>query len=1229
MHHDQADVYNAYMQQQYAMGQTYDSPASDYYVDPNETWFELRCEPEYTTSNNPNPNPPTCLKFDPWMELLWAGYQNGKVTSLHSPSMERYSSYIHSATAGATHGHHASAGEIKDLLVNGEGVLSLTSNSVMFHTRGGAPLFNVRSDKMRNLNAISYSKLDNSELVVCSDSPVLHVIDFYTGRLIREVSMPCGVQTLNRARGLWCGQANGDISMLDPRTWRIEHSLSAHNADVRSVDMKGDLLASTGCQIRNGQRLTDSVVRIFDVKSLRPLPPVQFKRPSVVKFHPKFYSSIAVISETSAQVQIVDVNDPGAGTTQSLMLDNLYGYVLSFDMSSSGDIMAFGDSGSLIHQWAEKENVRVNTTSYAVDLADFPHLTRPKKKDDDSPLSSVYFYQDIPDNQLLSHWKPTQTYPVGLPQRPLNPSLLAHLKQHDFVGYITNTGISRKQIRGKTYEDGKKTIANLTLSSITQIRPPKSYRWTEIRFTKLGIEEFDVAIYNKTKFSGLENSLINTYSNSCIQTIYFIPHIRNALLNHLCNKNYCLSCELGFIFRRGLNVETSNFLRVLKQFPQAEALGLCLSHENPESIVPLSQLITNFNRFLMEQIHKELIINNNSSANQTPQAPAHHNHHHHNQQQYKQQQQQQQLLQLQQRQALLTQDSVIDTLFGSTQMSANKCINCGHSYEKTSRHFQFDLAYPNQIQELGPDGATFSNLLKMTLSRQTKTPAWCDKCQNYFSTVQKKFPKTLPNILCLNANISKKEHEDLWKFISNSIPGAKPQPADSYDNETTWLPVKVRIKTDMQENTLTVIEYPNNKPSVTATATVTKTSTTTTAVSTESSTTNNTTNTTTTTTITTNCTDIDEPLNDNGQLYELISSISHIKDQVKRLPKNGHIVCQAKVSEYYLDGDVSKSQYYLFNDFKVKSCSVNDVAHFDANWKTPGILFYRKVGYEKSIDEIKVETPITRDVYMANNTITCRNPSFIPATIATIPKTDDLVAIDTEFVSIGPEETEVSSDGKRVIIQPGNFSLARVSLVRENGEAFVDDYIQSIEPVTDYLTRFSGIEPGDLDPKVSTKNVITLKSCYLKLRYLVDQRVKFVGHGLKKDFRIINMYVPPEQIIDTVELFQLHNQRKLSLRFLAYILLKIDIQSETHCSIEDAKTAMELYKAYLVLVKNNEFKETLNKIYQVGRKLNFKVPENQPGIVNNFLTSSTSSSTLSPSIDTPPTTPTPTATTNK
>jgi len=74
----------------------------------------------------------------------------------------------------------------------------------------------------------------------------------------------------------------------------------------------------------------------------------------------------------------------------------------------------------------------------------------------------------------------------------------------------------------------------------------------------------------------------------------------------------------------------------------------------------------------------------------------------------------------------------------------------------------------------------------------------------------------------------------------------------------------------------------------------------------------------------------------------------------------------------------------------------------------------------------------------------------------------------------------------------------------KQGVPFIDDYITMTSPVADYLTKFSGIKPGDLDPASSPHVLTTLKAAYIRLRALVDQGCIFVGHGLKQDFRIIS-----------------------------------------------------------------------------------------------------------------------------
>lgn len=214
------------------------------------------------------------------------------------------------------------------------------------------------------------------------------------------------------------------------------------------------------------------------------------------------------------------------------------------------------------------------------------------------------------------------------------------------------------------------------------------------------------------------------------------------------------------------------------------------------------------------------------------------------------------------------------------------------------------------------------------------------------------------------------------------------------------------------------------------------------------------------------------------------------------------------------------------------------------------------------------------------------------------PGPETILALDTEFVAVRQPEIEMNSDGERETIRPIVYSLARASVVRGQGVSeglpLIDDYIAIKEPIVDYLTSYSGITELDLDPRVSKHSLLPLKMAYKKLWILVNLGCKFLGHGLKQDFRVINIHVPKAQVIDTIDLFFLKSRlRKLSLAFLAWYLLKEDIQLETHDSIEDSRTALKLYRKYLEFQDAGILEPMLQDIYRAGRDVNFKPPRRE------------------------------------
>ena len=292
------------------------------------------------------------------------------------------------------------------------------------------------------------------------------------------------------------------------------------------------------------------------------------------------------------------------------------------------------------------------------------------------------------------------------------------------------------------------------------------------------------------------------------------------------------------------------------------------------------------------------------------------------------------------------------------------------------------------------------------------------------------------------------------------------------------------------------------------------------------------------------------------------------------------------------------SDWHLFNDFLVRPQSTGDALRFHAAWKLPSVLAYQCATGRHAVDDTWRDVLDSSLLYHPYSINSRPNPPEVrpldPAVEAPGPGT--LVAIDTEFVALQQEEIEITAGGEREVVRPTRLGLARVSVLRGEGPdaamPFINDHIPISEPVVDYLTRWSGVEEGDLDTAMSSYSLVPRKLAYKKLWLLATLGAVFVGHGLPKDFRTINIHVPRAQIRDTVDLFfdRARSQRRLSLRFLAWCLLRADIQRDTHDSIEDARTALRLYKKFRALKREGKIESTIDEIYCEGKKWGFKPP---------------------------------------
>lgn len=154
----------------------------------------------------------------------------------------------------------------------------------------------------------------------------------------------------------------------------------------------------------------------------------------------------------------------------------------------------------------------------------------------------------------------------------------------------------------------------------------------------------------------------------------------------------------------------------------------------------------------------------------------------------------------------------------------------------------------------------------------------------------------------------------------------------------------------------------------------------------------------------------------------------------------------------------------------------------------------------------------------------------------------------------------VALDCEMVATRSGS-ALAQCSILSYKGEVLFHNYIRPVDLIVDYRTRWSGILP------LHMKSAMPHQLAVNQIKKILEDKI-CVGHDLCHDFSVLGISFMRSHVRDTAHfkplrtLAGLVSNQNPSLRNLARHLLKREIQTGCHNSLEDARAALDLYQKH-------------------------------------------------------------------
>ncbi|KAJ2777502.1 poly(A)-specific ribonuclease, partial [Coemansia javaensis] len=1000
---------------------------------------------------------------------------------------------------------------------------------------------------------------------VCTAAGGGSLLDLDSGRVVRRINVEASVGAAALSTALLVfGTAGGALVARDARAQaKALFSDNVFGGPVADVAISGHYIYACGRR-PDAQRpygmAADPTVRVYDVRSAQaPLGGIdcgEGGEPAWLRVagdalwicHSSGYAETRVLSQPGL---------PHGPQYADPELDE-YSCAVAFAVAPSGQAAVVADSSGTVHVWAPPPGLpRISTTGraseYLVPDGGACALGGDGIDIGNESVSLACVAVPATDDPLLSRMDEGLRWDVGRPVNFVDPAVISTMQTTGAIGYAPSVrGRHRNQrafgarwrekwAEGSIHDDSELTQGVAKLRSQQSRGGPASrvnagghgsavpahLRTVQIKYSRFGVEDFDFSLYNATRHSGLEGNMRNAYANPLLQMLFFVPELRALALAH-CTAARCAAAAC-------LTCQLGFVFRMLETARGASCHARTLLHALAAS-APARDL-----GLLEDQPGWP------AAATRRPAVLA------------------QTLLRFLLAQAaadcagLAGPPQLVDQIFGARQRVATACTACGAGQEREAQALTLDLDPPQAAHELmsvlaggaasiaradAPRAgrrATIWQLLGRALGQTVRARGWCDACAK-FQLLQTDRAPTRPPAAYLAFNFPTLDGPDADQGWQLTLPAAFDLAAGPERSVAVQPPDDAKVPED------------GSPP---------------------------------------------------PRRFQLAAVVSEIREDPRR---PGHLVVHVR------DPD-DPARWLLFNDFLVQRVHEEAVTGLYDCWRVPAVALYAAADRQR-LEAVIRDAVACHPYGLSTRILTAptsaldsappltdgqgralRNGSVaLDAAEAELLRSGGFVcALDSEYVLLEDSVREEYSDGTYLIHRPPVYAMARLSAVRANGGPlhgvpFIDDYVAVEQPIADLITPFSGIHANDLTPGKSPHMLSTAKEVYLKLRLLVDSGCTFIGHGLAHDFRVCNIVVPPDQIRDTMVLFQSPaNPRTLSLRFLYWRLCGEVIQSGEHSSVVDAQAALRVYERYLA-AQEDGLPDLVSEIYAAGERLGWKMP---------------------------------------